>query len=100
MTEVEDSRVLRLMYEVIEEVERASNKFPDYPTDPLHAVVILGEEFGELSKAVLQNTYETHKTNKEEVRSEAIQTAAMALRFLMSLDEFEYIESKQHKQKI
>lgn len=100
MIEDSSSKLLKLLLEVVEEVDKASTKFPDYPTDPLHAIVILGEEFGELSKAVLQNTYEPHKTNKEEVRSEAIQTAAMALRFLLSLDVFEYEESNQHKQEI
>ena len=29
---------------------------------------------------------------------EAIQTAAMAIRFLMSLDVYEYNEAQQHKQ--
>ena len=41
---------------------------------------MLGEEFGELTKDILQLTYEPHKTSRESVRKEAIQTAAMALR--------------------
>lgn len=38
---------------VMDEVRRATQKFPTWPNDPLHAVAILGEEFGELTKAVL-----------------------------------------------
>ena len=84
--------------DVLEELERATRKFPTWPTDPLHAVAVLGEEFGELTKAALQLTYESHKTSAEEVRTEAIQTAAMALRFAMSLDVYVYQGSAQHEQ--
>ena len=83
---------------ILAEVERATRKFPTWPTDPLHALAVLGEEFGELTKAVLQLTYEPHKTSAEEVRAEAIQTAAMSLRFLASLDTYEYRRGEQHKQ--
>lgn len=84
--------------EVLAEVERATEKFPTWPTDPLHALAVLGEEFGELTKAMLQLTYEPHKTSATEVRSEAIQTAAMALRVAMSLDRYQYARSEQHEQ--
>lgn len=82
------------------EVDKAMDKFPTWPTDPLHALAVLGEEFGELTKAVLQLTYEPHKASAsvENVREEAVQTAAMALRFLMSLDEYKYGQSEQHRQ--
>lgn len=83
---------------VLGEVEKAVAKFPTWPTDPLHALAVLGEEYGELNKAVLQLVYEPHKTSADEVRTEAIQTAAMALRFLQSLDVYEYQRGQQHKQ--
>jgi len=80
------------------EVEKATRKFPTWPTDPLHALGVLGEEFGELTKDVLQMAYEPNKTNAGNVRKEAIQTAAMALRFLASLDRYEYRAGEQHSQ--
>lgn len=83
---------------VLLEVEKAIKKFPTWPTDPLHALAVLGEEYGELNKAVLQYTYEPHKTSLEEIETEAIQTAAMALRFLESLQVYKYIKSEQHSQ--
>lgn len=46
---------------VQDEMARAVAKFPTWPTDPFHALAVLGEEFGELTKAVLQHTYEPHK---------------------------------------
>lgn len=88
----------RIMGEVLAEVEAATRKFPTWPTDPLHALAVLGEEFGELTKDVLQLTYEPHKTNAANVRKEAIQTAAMALRFAASLDAYEYRPGVQHSQ--
>jgi hypothetical protein len=83
---------------VLAEVERATAKFPTWPTDPLHAVAVLGEEFGELTKAVLQSVYEPHKNPPGAVRTEALQTAAMALRFLASVDRYEGARCPQHKQ--
>lgn len=83
---------------VEQELRRAVEKFPTWPTDPLHALAVLGEEFGELTKEMLQLTYEPHKTTVEKVRAEAIQTAAMALRLYYSLGRYEYKPGAQHSQ--
>jgi len=80
------------------EVARSTAKYPTWPTDPLHALAVLGEEFGELTKAALQSVYEPHKSTPADVREEAVQTAAMALRFLASLDRYEYTRGAQHAQ--
>lgn len=92
--------IKQVLEEVLIELQTASTKFPTWPTDPLHALAVLGEEYGELNKAVLQLTYESHKTSHGEVRSEAIQTAAMAIRFILSLDEYNYLPGFQHHQQI
>lgn len=84
--------------EVMAEITRATQKFPTWPTDPLHALAVLGEEYGELTKAMLQHTYEPEKSSLDDVREEAVQTAAMALRLLMSLDRYEYAPCAQHRQ--
>src|SRR5690606_10602530 len=63
-----------------------------------HAVAVIGEEFGELNKAVLQAVYEPNKSTPADVREEAIQTAAMALRFLHSLDRYVYQPGPHHAQ--
>ncbi|MHB8953537.1 MAG: nucleoside triphosphate pyrophosphohydrolase family protein [Pirellulaceae bacterium] len=83
---------------VLDELARAKAKFPTWPTDPLHALAVLGEEFGELTKAIIQRVYEPHKSTAEDVRTEAIQTAAMALRFVASLDAYSFCPSLQHIQ--
>ena len=87
-----------MQQQVFDEIERAIAKFPTWPTDPLHALAVLGEEFGELTKATLQAVYEPHKSSMADVREEAIQTAAMALRFVESLDRYELITGDQHVQ--
>ena len=84
--------------EIIGEVERAMEKFPTWPTDPLHALAVLGEEFGELTKEMVQLTYEPHKTDRDKVRTGAIQMAAMALRLVASLDRYCYTPCEQHMQ--
>ena len=80
------------------EVDRATEKFPLWPDDPLHALAVLGEEYGELTKEMLQLVYEPHKTSPIAVRKEAIQTAAMCVRLVLSLDEYDYRRSPQHTQ--
>ena len=80
------------------EVDRAAAKFPAWPTDPLHAVAVVAEEMGELQKEVLQLTYEPHKSSPEAVRKEAVQLAAMTIRFLASLEQYEYQKCGMHKQ--
>lgn len=87
-----------VMNAVFGELRAAIDKFPEWPTDPLHALAVLGEEYGELTKDVLQMTYEPGKSTAEDVRKEAIQTAAMALRFVSSLDEYIYKAGEQHRQ--
>ena len=63
-----------------EELERAREKFPSWPDDIVHAAATVGEESGELIQAALQYTYE--KGDLEACKKEAIQTAAMCIRFL------------------
>lgn len=87
-----------VIFAVYNELEKALAKFPTWPTDPLHALAVLGEEFGELTKDVLQMSYEPGKTTAENVRKEALQTAAMALRFVVSLDDYIYKAGEQHRQ--
>ncbi len=84
--------------DVLAELARATALYPTWPTDPLHALAILGEEYGELTKEVLQLTYEPHKTNAKHAREEAIQTAATALRFAASLDTYVYRAGDMHHQ--
>jgi hypothetical protein len=96
----ETPRMPEKIVPVFEEIERAVKKYPTWPTDPLHALSVLGEEFGELTKSTLQLTYEPHKTSMEDFRTEAKQTAAVALRFFMSLEQYQFNSCKQHKQSI
>ena len=83
---------------VIDELDRAMRKFPTWPTDPLHALAVLGEEYGELTKEVLQTCYEPEKSSPGAITKEAIQTAAMAIRWVISLDEYKYKAGDQHDQ--
>lgn len=87
-----------LLRSVMAEVERASSLFPEWPTDPLHAFAILNEEAGELDRAIVQRCYKEHKSKEGDVEEEAVQVAAMALRFIMSLKHYEYKPAAQHDQ--
>ncbi len=69
-----------ILEQILEELERAENKHPLWPTDVIHAAAIISEESGELMRAALQWNYENG--NQDELKEEAIQTAAMCIRFL------------------
>jgi NTP pyrophosphatase (non-canonical NTP hydrolase) len=84
--------------EINNEVMRATRKFPTWPTDPVHASDIIAEELGELKQAILEVTYEPGKSTESDVRKETIQTAAMCIRFLKSIDKYKYEPSEQHEQ--
>lgn len=93
-----EDTVQSIFNEIGHEVSRAIAKFPTWPTDPIHATGVLVEEVGELQKEVMQMTYEPSKSSHEAVRKEALQSAAMAVRFLMSLDKYVYSPQPQHSQ--
>lgn len=72
------------IFEEIEaEVHRAEKKHPGWPDDIVHASAIVNEESGELIRAALNHWY--FKESKEEIRKEAIQTAATCIRLLKNL---------------
>ncbi|MFM1347331.1 hypothetical protein WFP14_12270 [Yersinia proxima] len=72
--------------EIVDEAIRASEIHPRWPTDALHAVSILTEESGELTKAAIE--YHYNNGDIEAIREEAIQTGAMALRVLLNIDKY------------
>ncbi|UOE48012.1 hypothetical protein MTO98_26735 [Mucilaginibacter sp. SMC90] len=76
-------RLSEVVNEVIIEVNRAERKHPEWPEDKIHAAAIVGEESGELVRAALQHKYEGGGV--EEIRREAIQTAATCIRLLKNL---------------
>ena len=84
--------------EITEEIGFALIKFPSWPTDPIHAAGIVAEESGEIMKACLEATYEPEKSNLEDARKEAIQTAAMAIRFIYGMDKYRLRQSDQVNQ--
>ena len=71
-----------LIEEIRLELVRAKNKHPDWPEDVIHCAAIVSEESGELIRAAIQFKYENG--TQEEMRKEAIQTATMAIRFLLN----------------
>lgn len=71
---------------VFHEVYMAKLKYPAWPIDPIHAAAVVAEECGELVQAAVQAIYEPEKNPPNALRDEAIQTAAMAIRFLTEGD--------------
>jgi len=75
---------------VIKEYHRACRLYPDWPTDPIHAASILAEESGETLKEA-NNFYWGHKDHLAALKKseiEAVQSGAMALRYLVGMDRY------------
>lgn len=70
--------------EILKEVARAEAKHPRWPKDIIHAGAIVAEESGELIRACVQLNYEGGEL--DEVKKEAIQTAATCIRLLKNLN--------------
>ncbi len=86
---------VEVVADILVELDKAMAKFPRWPIDPLHAAFVIGEENGELIRAILQAIYEPDRSNIGDVRKEAIQTAAMCIRFLMNFDKYEFTKCEQ-----
>jgi hypothetical protein len=80
-----DARAKAIVNEVLDELERAITLYPLYPSDVVHAAAIVSEEAGELVRAANNVYYADSVGNREDLHREAVQTAAMAVRFLMEI---------------
>lgn len=83
----------RAIAEIIAELDKATRKFPTWPTRGTDAAAIVAEECGELQQAVLQATYEGGSV--EAVRKESIQAAAMAIQFFLNLPDLRFDRGEQ-----
>lgn len=66
------------------ELNKAIQKHPDYPSDMFKQLAIMQEEAGEVTKAVLD--YHSGTDNIEHIKKELMQTAAMCVRMLINID--------------
>lgn len=73
------------LVQIFSEINRAEKLHPDWPTNPIHQAAIVTEEAGELLQASLNHN--EHKGSKKAIITEAIHTAASALRFLKNIEE-------------
>lgn len=84
---------------IIDELFSATAHHPEWVTDPIHAAGLVVEEAGELMQAALDHTYpnNNHKEGDtlDRMKKEAIQTGAMALRFLIHLQDYETQNEKK-----
>ena len=70
---------------VMAEVVRAESLHPVWPSDLVKAAAIPAEEAGELLKAA--NDHGEKHTSQQSMITEAVHTAASAIRFLKNLEE-------------
>jgi hypothetical protein len=80
-------RETKALEDVIQERVRQEKKWGPQNHDPFLYLTILGEEYGETCQAALEARFSEHnKKALEELREEAVQTAAVALAIVECLD--------------
>lgn len=80
--------VKRWLIAIVQEFNAACEKHPAWPVDHVHASAIVAEESGELIRAALN--YQFEGARFYDMHKEAVQTGAMALRFLLEAGEIEF----------
>lgn len=85
-TEYPGIKLAKVEMAIQTELRYAISTYPGWPDDIVHAAAIVAEEAGELLQ-VANNVRWQHKDGGSvaKLRKEAIQTAAMAVRFLLNL---------------
>lgn len=76
-----DPETLGYLLIIANELRSAREKHPKWPKDLIHQTAVVSEEAGELTRASLHYYYEDGKYY--DMHKEAVQTGAMALRFLV-----------------
>jgi hypothetical protein len=80
-----DAGLADVLRQVLEELTAAEENYPLYPTDVIHAAAIVSEEAGELVRAANNVYYDDTPEHRQNLLTEAIQTTAMGLRFLLEI---------------
>lgn len=79
-------KIEQIIEEIMAEIKRAEEKHPGWPLDPIYAAAIVSEESGELARASIE--YCWGREGEEELKKEAVQVGAMAIRFLLNLENY------------
>lgn len=74
----------QILCRILAELERAEKIHPAWPIDLVKASAILAEEAGETLRAA--NTFDETRSGKKEIVTEAVQTAATAIRLLKNIN--------------
>lgn len=84
----------KVLIEVLQERKRQNQKFKEQNHSPMEWVAILGEEFGEVSKAAVEAHFTGYDStgNWDEYRMELVQVAAVAVAMIECLDRSRWLE--------
>jgi NTP pyrophosphatase (non-canonical NTP hydrolase) len=80
-------KIETVLARVMNEIDRAEKIHPAWPRDVVKAASLCSEECGELVRAA--NTFDETRTGRKDIVTEAIHTAATAIRLLKNIEETE-----------
>lgn len=75
-----------LLVAIIDELIAAEDQYPNWPTNLVEQAAIVIEEAGELLQAANNIHHSQKDSTAHDLRREAVQTAAMAIRFALNID--------------
>jgi len=70
---------------IINEVNRAEAKHPNWPNDTVYGMAIIGEEYGEATREAVKIEMNEDDASLENLKSELVHTAATCIRMLKNL---------------
>jgi len=74
-----------LVEHILNEVNRATEKHPNWPKDNIYGMAIIGEEFGEATREAVKIEMNEKDKSYPNLKKELIHTAATCLRMLKRL---------------
>ena len=80
-------KIETVLAQVMNEIDRAEKIHPAWPRDVVKACSLLAEEAGEAVRAA--NSFDETRTGRKDIVTEAIHTAATAIRLLKNIEETE-----------
>jgi len=73
----------QIITDAMNELARARRRYPEWPTDIVHATVVMVEESTEALKSANEIKWNHKHTSLADLRDEIIQTIAMCLRLIV-----------------
>ena len=90
----ENSDEVEILADVLLKLDEMKVKYPEWPSNPLYAASMIGKEYSQLIADVLCLVLKSDYSKISDVKENAIQTAAVCLRFLLNINSYQFDQNQ------